>query len=104
MSLDIFGDINRTEEAMRAAKAEAAAIARKMLANAEAEGLELIAKAEKEAEAEVEKMLADADRTGERAASELASSTENKRAVTRTGVEKRLDKAVDYIVGRIVNG
>ena len=104
MSLDIFGEIKRTEEAVRSAKAEAAALAKRMFAKAEEDGLELVAKAEKDAEAEVEKMLADAERAGEGAASEMASSTENKRAVTRAGVEKRLDKAVDYIVGRIVNG
>lgn len=104
MSLDIFGTIGRTEEEMRAAKAEAASLAKKMLAKAEEDGKGFVARAESEAEAEVEKMLAEAERTGQRAASDTASSTENKRAVTKTGVERRMDKAVDYIVGRIVNG
>lgn len=104
MSVDIFGTIGRMEEEMRAAKAEAAALARKMLAGAEEEGKGFVARAEKEAEAEVAKMLADAERAAMRAASDTASSTENKRAVTKTGVERRMDKAVDYIVGRIVNG
>lgn len=104
MSLDVFDGINQTEDAMRKARADAAALARRAEAQAEAEGKQMLEKAEKDAEAEVEKMLAEAEREGEKAASDTASSTENKRAVTKTGVEKRLNKAVDYIVERIVNG
>ena len=104
MSADVFSEIRETEETARMAKTEAAALARKLLANAEEEGKALLTKAEQEAEAEVANMLAEAEKTGARIASEAASSTENKRAVTRAGVEKRLDKAVDYIVGRVVNG
>ena len=104
MALNIFEEISQTEETMRAAKAEAEAIAARLLAKTEEEGKELLAKAKRDAEEEVAAMLAEAERKSERAASELASSTENKRAVTRAGVKKRLDKAVDYIVGRIVNG
>ena len=104
MATDVFSDIRETEESVRKAKTEAAALAKKLLAEAEEEGRALLAKAEKDAEAEVAQMMEDAEKTGDRIASETASSTENKRAVTKAGVEKRLDQAADYIVGRVVNG
>ena len=104
MATDVFSDIRETEETMRKAKAEAAALAKKLLAGAEEEGKALLAKAEKDAEAEVAQLMEEAEKTGDRIASDTASATENKRAVTKAGVEKRLDKAVDYIVGRVVNG
>ncbi len=104
MSLDIFKDINEAEETARKAKNEAAALSKRELTQAENDGMALIEKAEREAEEEVSKMLAEAKKAGEKIAFEAAGSTENKRAVTKAGVEKRLDQAVDYIVGRIVNG
>lgn len=104
MSLDIFKDINEAEETARKAKNEATALSKRELTQAESDGMALIEKAEREAEEEVSKMLADAKKAGEKIAFEAAGSTENKRAVTKAGVEKRLDQAVDYIVGRIVNG
>ena len=104
MATDIFSELRDTEESMRKAKADAAALAKKLLAGAEEEGRALLAKAEKDAGQEVAQMLEEAEKEGDRIASDTASSTENKRAVTKAGVEKRLDQAVDYIVGRVVNG
>ena len=42
MSLDIFSDISQTEKAMKEAKAEAAALAKKMIAKAEDEGIAVL--------------------------------------------------------------
>lgn len=104
MTQNIFEEIKQAEESVRMAKAEASALAKKKLAKAENEAAELILKAEQDGENETARMLAEAEKNGERIASEIASSTENKRAVTKAGVEKRLEKAAQYIVERIVNG
>ena len=48
--------------------------------------------------------MQDVEQRAEKQAEELAGRTESKKAVTRSGVEKRIDAVADYIVGRIVNG
>ena len=103
MYLDSIVSVSETENRMRQMKAEAAAGAKKRIADTKAAGEAMVAEAVKKAEAELAEMLRAGDEKAKNDARDLAAANENKKAVMRARAENRMDKAVALIVERIVN-
>ena len=104
MYLESIVTVSETENRMRQMKADAALAAKKQAAEAKADGEAMVADAVKKAEAEILQLQRSADDAAMVAARALADSNENKKAVMRAAAEARMDKAVELIVERIVNG
>lgn len=104
MYLESIVSVSNAEEQMRQQKADAAAAAKKRVADAKAAGETLIVEAEKKAELELAELRTQADAQANDVAKSLAESNETKKAVMRARAENRMDKAVELIVERIVNG
>jgi V/A-type H+-transporting ATPase subunit G/H len=102
--LDALTTISEAEETARKDKAAAIQEARKMVADAEKAAQAALEDARRQGEEEAAAMMKKAEELASKETEALARTTENKKAVARAGVEKRLDQAADYIVGRIVNG
>ncbi len=104
MYLESIVSVSETETRMRQMKADAAVAAKKRVAEAKSAGEAMVAQAVKQAEAELLQLQHSADETAKDAARVLADSNETKKAVMRARAENRMDKAVELIVERIVNG
>ena len=104
MYLESIVSVSETENRMRQKKADAAAAAKKRVAETKAAGEAMVADALKKAEAELLQLQHSADEAAKTEARALADSNETKKAVMRARAENRMDKAVELIVERIVNG
>ena len=103
MSLEAIKTISEAEEAARQAKADAAADAKKQLAEAEKRGRQAVENAKKQAMAEVkEKRQQVADKAREEAV-ETVRTTENRKATLQVKANSRADLAVNLVIERIVN-
>ena len=94
--------VNEAEAEAHALRQAATETAEACLATAEAEGAAKVQAAIDKGEAECAELLRQAEEDALRRAAELASSMENKKAVLGAQVDKARDKAVDFIMGRIV--
>ena len=104
MYLESIVAVSETENRMRQMKADAAVSAKKRVAETRAAGEAMVADAVKQAEAELTRLRHSADEAAKTEARALADSNETKKAVMRARAESRMDKAVELIVERIVNG
>lgn len=104
MYLESIVSVSETENRMRQKKADAAAAAKKRVAETKAAGEVMVADALKKAEAELVQLRHSADEAAKTEARALADNNETKKAVMRARAENRMDKAVELIVERIVNG
>lgn len=104
MYLESIVSVSETEDRMRQKKTDAAAAAKKRIADTKAAGEAMVAEAVKKADAELTALQHDADAAAKDSARNLADSNETKKAVMRARAEKRMDAAVELIVERIVNG
>ncbi len=104
MYIESIVSISEAEERVRRMKAEAAASAKKRVADARTAGEAMLVEATKKAEAEIAEMGRAADEQAMASARSLADSGENKKAVMRARAEKRMAEAVALIVERIVKG
>lgn len=104
MSLEAISSITSVEDNIRQMKAEAAAKAKRDIAEAEKNGQEAVAAAVKKAEDEIRELGRKAEEKAKADASELNQSTENKKAAMRVKAESEMSKAAALIVERIVNG
>lgn len=104
MYLESIVSVSNAEEQMRQQKADASAAAKKRVADAKTAGEALIVEAGKKAELELAELRTQADAQASDVARSLAESNETKKAVMRARAENRMDKAVELIVERIVNG
>jgi|GEM_PF-1215863 len=98
--------IQQVSEAEAAAKAliqEATEAAQKALAEAEATGFEKVRVAVAKGESECADMMQEAEEQAVHEVTELASNTENKKAALGARAEAARSRAVDFIVGRIVD-
>ena len=101
MSLEAIQKVTETELNSRTRKADAAAEAKRIVAEAERMGRQTVTQARAAAEDEVKAMMAAAEaRAGERA---KASQAENERACEQLKEEARpkLDRAADLIVEKV---
>ena len=103
MSLEAIKAISEAEEKAKAAKIEAAALSKKLIAEAEENGKLAVENAKKIAEEEVRGLKLTASEKAKEEALELARNTENKKATMLVRAESRVDKAIDLVIERIVN-
>ena len=102
MSTDVITSITEAEEASRTAIALARQTAKKMIADAEAEGADLIGKSVSRAQEEVRSLFDAADKMAAANSAELDGTIANRCAALRAHAEARLDKAAALILERIV--
>lgn len=102
MYVESIVSISETEERVRRMKAEAAAAAKKSIADAKTQGEAMVTEAVKKAEAEIVEMGRTAEEEAMASARSLADNGETKKAVMRARAEKRMTDAVALIVERIV--
>lgn len=103
MSLEAIQKVTQTEQAVREQKARAADEAKRIVAEAERAGRQLVADARAQAEEVVKTMLAEAEaKAGERSAQTLADNAAQCEAL-KQAARGRLDQAAALIVGRVGN-
>lgn len=104
MSLEAIQKVTQAEQAVREDKARAADEAKRIVAEAERAGRQLVADARSQAEEQVKTMLAEAEaRAGEKSAQTLADNAAQCEALKQTA-RSRLDQAAGLIVGRVGSG
>ena len=104
MSLEAIQKVTQAEQAARDQKLRAADEAKRIVAEAERAGKQLVADARAQAEDAVKTMLAEAEaRAGERSARTLADNAAQCEALKQTA-RGRLDRAAGLIVGRVGGG
>lgn len=103
MSLEAIKTISEAEEQARNAKAEAAAVSKKLISEAEEKGKQAIVSAKKMADNEVVQMRKNAAEKARESAMELVRSTENRKASMLVKANSRVDLAVNLVIERIVN-
>lgn len=103
MSFEAIKKVTDAEEAVRERKADAAAEAKRITAEADRAGRQLVAEARAKAEEQVKAMLAEAEARAEVKAGE--ARTENAAAcdALKQSARDRLDRAADLIVERVGN-
>lgn len=103
MSLEAIQTITDAEQAVREQKARAADEAKRIVAEAERAGRQLVADARTQAEETVKELLAEAEaRAGEKSAQTLGDSAAQCEAL-KQAARSRLDQAAGLIVGRVGN-
>jgi V/A-type H+-transporting ATPase subunit G/H len=103
MSLEAIQQVTAAEQAAREQKALALDEAKRIVAEAERAGKQLVADARAQAEEQVKALLAEAEaRAGKRTEQALADSTAQCEALKQTA-RGRLDRAAGLIVGRVGN-
>ena len=103
MSLEAIKAISEAEEKARLTKAEAAAISKKLIEEAEEKGVLAIEDAKKKAEEEIRDLKRRAGDKAREDARELSRKTENRKASMLVKADGRMDKAVSLVIERIVN-
>ena len=103
MSLEAILAITKAEDKTRQLRNDAQAEAKRLIAQAQEDGEASVLAAAKKADEEIAELMRKAEEKAKADASELAQSNENKKAAMRVKAEKRLDKAAELIVERIVN-
>ena len=103
MSLEAIQKVTQAEQTAREQKAHAADEAKRIVAEAERAGKQLIADARAQAEEQVKAMLAEAEaRAGKQTEQALADNAAQCEALKQSA-RGRLDRAADLIVGRVGN-
>lgn len=103
MSLEAIKAISEAEENAKAAKADAAALSKKLLAEAEENGKLAVEDAKKKAEEEIRDLKRKAGEKATEIAHELSRTTENRKASMLVKANSRTDQAVSLVIERIVN-
>lgn len=102
MSLQAIKTIREVEETAAKAKTDAAAVSKKLIAEAEEKGKQAIVTAKKMAEDEVAEMRKEAAEKARESALELVRNTENRKATMQVRANGRADLAVGLVIERIV--
>lgn len=101
MSFEAIQKVTETEQNSRARKAEAAAEAKRIVAEADRMGHQTVAQARAAADESVKAMMAEAEkRAGERAGKILAENAEVCAAL-KENARPRMDRAADLIVEKV---
>lgn len=103
MSLEAIKKVNETEQGVQARKAEAAANAKKLVADAEKAGRERLESARAKAEADARESMARAEEKAAAHSEEILAGARKDCAALRKAARARLDKAAQLIVRRVVN-
>ena len=102
MSLEAIQKVTEAEQAARERRAEAAEDKR-IVADAERAGRQLVQDQRARAEQEAKAMLADAEVQAEKQAEKTLADNDAKCEALKQAARKRLDKAAGLIVGRVGN-
>lgn len=103
MSLDAIKQVAQTEAETKQRKAEAAAAAKKLTADAEQAGRETLRSACACAEANAKELLIQAEKRAAVRADEIAAQSKQDCAALCSAAESKLDEAAALIVRRVVS-
>ena len=103
MSLEAIQKVTEAEQAARERRAKAAEEAKRIVADAERAGRQLVQDARAKAEQDAKAMLADAEVQAEKQAEKTLADNDAKCEALKQAARKRLDKAASLIVGRVGN-
>ena len=104
MPLEAIKQVGDAETRAAAIRQAAIDQSRNLLAGAEREGRAQLEKVRQQAEAEAAKRLADAEGPARKQGEEVLASAQREGALLTAKAEGRLEKAVQFITERIVNG
>ena len=104
MSFEAIQKVTEAEQTVQSQKSAAADEAKRIVAEAERAGRQLVADARAQAEAKVKDLLAQAEtRAGQQAEKALAASAADCEAM-KQAARAHLDRAADLIVGKVGSG
>ena len=103
MALEAIKKVAETEQLSSQRKVEAVQNAKKLVADAEKAGLELIAGVRREAEAKAKEFMAEAEQKAAVGAKGVAADMEKTCSALRQKAEGHLEDAAALIVRRVVN-
>lgn len=103
MSLEAVKQVTDAEQLSKERKAQAAADARQLVADAEQAGQQAVAEAKKQAEARVKELLAKAEQDAAGEVADIRKQAEADCAALRTKAEGRLEDAASLIVRKVVD-
>ena len=101
MALEAIQKVTETEQANRTKKAEALAEAKRIVAEAERAGKQLVAQARAQAEEQVKGMMAQAEAQAAQDSSRVLEENDAACQTLKENARKRLEAAADLIVGRV---
>jgi len=102
VSIEIIQKVTQAEQDAQTRKQEAAALARKLTAEAEQQGAEQLEQARREAESAAKEFLAEAEGKAARREQELMEETDKACEELRRSVAAKLPAAAELIVRRVV--
>lgn len=102
MSLDAIKQVNEAEETAKQHKADAKALAKKLVADAERDGRELVESTRNKTAAEVKQFMTEAEQKAAVSAEEVLAETKRACETLHTQAKGRLDQAASLIVERVV--
>lgn len=103
MSLEAIKQVAQTEAETKQRKADAAAAAKKLIADAERAGQETLRSARAEAEAKTKELMAQAEERAAIRTAEIAAQSKQECAALRSAAEGKLEEAAALIVRRVVS-
>lgn len=104
MPIEVINEIVEAEGKAKKAKAEAAALSKRLIAEAEESGVKAVENARKKADDEIRELWHKAGLKAKEEALELARNTENRKATMNVKAASRMNSAVSFVIERIVNG
>lgn len=103
MSLEAIKQVTETEQQGQQRKAEAAAAAKKAVADAERAGQAALEEARTQAEAQVSAFMKEAEERASKHTQQVLAETGKSCDALRKAAEGRMKQAAALIVGRVVN-
>ena len=102
VSLEAIEKITQAEQDCQARKAEAEAEARRIVTEAEQNGLALLQQARAAAAEEGKLLIKQAEDRAAQQAAQIARTAQDESVALQDAAGKNLDQAADFIVGRVV--
>lgn len=103
MSFEDIQKVTRTEQEIRTRKAEAVAEARRIVAEAERVGGQLVERARAEADEKVKALLVEAETRAADRSRQILADNDTACQKLKQAARTRLEQAADLIVGRVGN-
>ncbi|MGN1002049.1 MAG: hypothetical protein ACI4PC_04685 [Oscillospiraceae bacterium] len=104
MSLEAMESLTAVEEKLRLKKADAAAAAKRRIAEARADGERTVTEAAARADDEIREMFKEAEGKALEKAKALAEESGDRKAAMRARADGKTADAATFIIERIVNG
>ncbi len=104
MPLEAIKQVSDAEDKAAAIRKDAYDQSKRLLAQAERDGRAMLEEARLQAEAEAARLLLEAEGPAKKQGEELLAAAQREGALLRAKAEGRMEKAVQLITERIVNG